>query len=332
MKATKPFPVLLEAFFTDRLMKERQVSPNTIVSYRDTFRLLLRYLKKNFNKCPSNIVLQDLSASVITNFLHYLENERGNKPRSRNSRLAAIRSFFHYVAYEEPAHAALIQNVLSIPIKRWHRRLVSFLSPCEVDALIKAIDKTNKAGRRDYALLLLASQTGLRVSELIGLKCKDIVFGKSVYLHCQGKGRKERCVPLTKSTANVLRIWMKERNGEPDDPIFTNARGNILSRDGVAYILKKYVKIAGEMHPSLRTKQVSPHILRHTNAVNLLRAGVDQATIALWLGHESVDTTQIYLHADIEYKEKVLNKFATSKAGSIKFKPDDQLLTFLNSL
>ena len=333
MKAAKTFPALLEAFFTDWLMKERQVSSNTIASYRDTFRLLLRYLKEHFNKCPSNITMQDLSASVITNFLHYLEKQRGNKPRSRNIRLAAIKSFFHYVAFEEPAHAELIQHVLAVPSKRWHRRLVSFLSPWETDALIKAIDKRSKAGRRDYALLLLAPQTGLRVSELIGLKFKDVVFGKGVYLHCQGKGRKERCVPLSKSTAAVLRNWMKERNGSnPDDPIFTNARGHILSRDGVAYILKKYAMLAGKTCPSLRTKRVSPHVLRHTNAVNLLRAGVDQATIALWLGHESVDTTQIYLHADIEYKEKVLSKFAGGKARSIKFKPDDQLLAFLNGL
>jgi len=332
MKAAKTFPALLEAFFTDWLMKERQACPNTIASYRDTFRLLLRYLKEHFNKCPSNIALQDLTAAVITNFLHYLEKQRGNKPRSRNIHLAAIKSFFHYIAFEDPTHAELIQHVLAIPSKRWHRRLVSFLSPGETEALIAAIDRTNNAGRRDYALLLLAPQTGLRVSELIGLKCRDVVFGKVVYLHCQGKGRKERCVPLTKSTANVLKIWMKERNGEPDDPIFTNARGHLLSRDGVAYILKKYVKRALQTCPSLRTKRVSPHVLRHTNAVNLLRAGVDQATIALWLGHESVDTTQIYLHADIAYKEKILSKFAGSKARSIKFRPDDQLLAFLNSL
>jgi integrase/recombinase XerD len=332
MKTAKTFPALLEAFFTKWLMKERQVSSNTIASYRDTFRLLLRYIKEHFNKCPSNITMQDLSASVITNFLHHLEMQRGNKPRSRNNRLAAIKSFFHYVAFEEPAHAELIQHVLAVPSKRWHRRLVSFLSPWETDAMIKAIDKTSKAGRRDYALLLLAPQTGLRVSELINLKCKDVVVGRGVYLHCQGKGRKERCVPLSKSTAAVLRNWMKERNGNADDPIFTNACGNILSRDGVAYIIKKYAMLAGKTCPSLKSKQVSPHVLRHTNAVNLLRAGVDQATIALWLGHESVDTTQIYLHADIEYKEKILSKFAEGKITPVKFHADDQLLAFLNSL
>ncbi len=237
MKPTKTFASLLEAFFTDRLMRQRQASPNTIASYRDTFRLLLRYLQEHRNKRPSTIVLSDLSASTITGFLNYLEKQRGNKPRSRNIRLAAIRSFFHYIAFEEPTHADLIQHVLAIPRKRWHRRLVSFLSPVETETLINMIDNETKGGRRDYALLLLASQTGLRVSELIGLTHKDVVFGKGAHIHCQGKGRKERCVPVIKSTAKVLKDWMREQDGNPNDPIFTNARGHTLSRDGVAYIL-----------------------------------------------------------------------------------------------
>ena len=332
MKPTKTFASLLEAFFTDRLMKQRQASPNTIASYRDTFRLLLRYFQEHRNKRPSSIALSDLNASAITGFLNYLEKQRGNKPRSRNIRLAAIRSFFHYIAFEEPGYAELIQHVLAIPRKRWHRRLVSFLSRYETDTLIKMIDSKTKSGRRDYALLLLASQTGLRVSELIGLTYKDVVFGKGTHLYCHGKGRKERCVPVIKSTAKVLRDWMREQDGNPDDPVFTNACGHTLSRDGVAYILKKYVKLAEQKCPSLRTKRVSPHTLRHTNAVNLLQAGVDQATIALWLGHESVETTQIYLHADMKYKEKVLRKFAGGKKRSVRYRPDDQLLVFLNSL
>lgn len=332
MKPTKTFASLLEAFFTDRLMKQRQASPNTIASYRDTFRLLLRYLQEHCNKRPSSIALSDLSVSVITGFLDYLEKQRGNKPRSRNIRLAAIRSFFHYIAFEEPGHAELIQHVLAIPRKRWHRRLVSFLSPVETDTLIKMIDSKTKSGRRDYALLLLASQTGLRVSELIGLTYKDVVFGKGTHIYCHGKGRKERCVPVIKSTAKVLKNWMQEQNGDSDDPVFMNARGHSFSRDGVAYILKKYVKLAEQKCPSMRTKRVSPHVLRHTNAVNLLQAGVDQATIALWLGHESVETTQIYLHADMKYKEKILRKFAGDKRRSIRYKPDERLLAFLNNL
>nr|MBC8391328.1 site-specific integrase [Deltaproteobacteria bacterium] len=213
MKPAKTFASLLEAFFTDRLMKQRRASPNTIASYRDTFRLLLRYLQEHCNKRPSSIILSDLNASIITGFLNYLEKQRGNKPRSRNIRLAAIKSFFHYAAFEEPGHAELIQHVLAIPRKRWHRRLVSFLSPTETDTLLKMIDSKTKTGRRDYALLLVASQTGLRVSELIGLTYKNVVFGKGTHLHCHGKGRKERCVPLMKSTANILKNWMQEQNG-----------------------------------------------------------------------------------------------------------------------
>ncbi len=251
MKPTKTFASLLEAFFTDWLMKQRQASPNTIASYRDTFRLLLRYLQEHRNKRPSSIALSDLSASAITGFLNYLERQRGNKPRSRNIRLAAIRSFFHYAAFEEPGYAELIQHVLAIPRKRWHRRLVSFLSPSETETLLKMIDSKTKIGRRDYALLLLASQTGLRVSELIGLTYKDVVFGNGTHIYCYGKGRKERCVPVIKSTAKALKDWMQEQGGDPDDHIFTNARGHKLSRDGVAYILKKYVKLAQRKCPSL---------------------------------------------------------------------------------
>jgi integrase/recombinase XerD len=332
MRTSKPFPSLLEAFFTDRLMKQRRASPHTIASYRDTFRLLLRYLHERQGKRPSSVTLQDLRASTILEFLDYLEEQRANKARSRNIRLAAIRSFFHYAAFEEPGHADLIQQVLAIPAKRWHRRLISFLSPFETEALIKAVDNRTARGRRDLALLVLATQTGLRVSELAGLQCKDVVLETGAYLHCQGKGRKERCVPLTKKTAKLMRAWLQEHQGGSEDPLFSNAWGHSLSRDGIAHILKKYVTIAQRSCPSLRTKRISPHVLRHTTAVNLLQAGVDQATIALWLGHESVETTQVYLHADMAYKEKILGKVAEAKGKAVTYHPSDQLLTFLNSL
>lgn len=333
MKASKTFPALLETFFTDRLMTQRNASSHTIASYRDTFRLLLRYLQKRFHKNPSSVGLRDLNAMVICDFLNHLEKQRGNIPRSRNVRLAAIRSFFHYVAFEEPSHAELIQRVLAIPGKRWQRRLVTYLSPSEVEALVNATDNRTPGGRRDHILLLLAIQTGLRVSELIGLRCKDVVFGRTgVYVHCHGKGRKERSIPLTKPTAKLMKTWLGKRNNSPEDHLFTNARGNTLSRDGVAYILNKYVVVAQQRCPSLRLKRVSPHILRHTNAVNLLQAGVDQSVIALWLGHESVETTQVYLHADLAYKERILAKIVQSKGKSITYRPDDQLLVFLNNL
>ena len=332
MRSSKSFATLLEAFFTDRLMKQRNASVHTIASYRDTFRLLLRYLQQHCGKSPSMITLQDLNATVIVDFLNHLEKERGNKVRSRNVRLAAIRSFFHYIAFEEPAQADLIQRVLAIPNKRWKKKLVSFLTPTETEALIKSIDRDTTLGCRDLALLLVATQTGLRASELTNLQCGNVVLGRSVYLHCHGKGRKDRCVPLTKATAKVVKLWLQLQHGDLNSPLFTNARGSKLSRDGVAYILKKYITIAQRTCPSLRSKHVSPHTLRHTNAVNLLQAGVEQATIALWLGHESIESTQVYLHADMEYKKKILAKLTPNKTKALMYRPDDSLLSFLNSL
>jgi site-specific recombinase XerD len=333
MKASKAFPALLEAFFTDRLMTQRRASEHTIASYRDTFRLLLRFIQQRFNKRPSHVALQDLGAPVICEFLNYLEEQRHNKARSRNARLAAIRSFFHYVAFEEPAHAELIQRVLAIPGKRWHHKLVDYLSGQEVKALLEAPDRQSPSACRYRLLLQLAVQTGLRVSELVGLKRQDVIFGQTgAHVHCHGKGRKDRCVPLAKPTAKLVTQWLQKQNGSPDDPLLPNARGGPLSRDGAAYILRKCVAVAAQTCPSVRTKRVSPHVLRHTNAVNLLQAGVDQAVIALWLGHESVETTQVYLHADVEYKEKILTKVSTTTAKSIRYRADDELLAFLNNL
>ena len=333
MKRSKTFPVLLETFFTDRLMVQRRASEHTIASYRDTFRLLLRFLRARFRRHPSDVTLDDLSAPVICEFLNYLEQQRGNKARSRNVRLAAIRSFFRYAAFEDPGHAELIQRVLAIPSKRWRRVLVNYLSVPETDALLAAPDLQTHSGRRDHVLLCLAVQTGLRVSELTGLQCSDITFGQTgAYVRCVGKGRKERCIPLSKPTVKLIRLWLKEYNGAPDSPLLPNAHGDELSRDGVAYILKKYVKIAARTCSSLRTKRVSPHVLRHTNAMNLLQTGVDPAVIALWLGHESVETTQVYLHVDVEYKEKILAKANPGKAHRLRYRPDDKLLSFLNSL
>lgn len=333
MKCSKSFPVLLEAFFTDRLMAQRRASVHTITSYRDTFRLLLRFLQARDGVRPSDVTLDNLAAPVICKFLDYLEEQRGNKARSRNIRLAAIRSFFRYAAFEDPSHAELIHRVLAIPGKRWHRALVDYLTVPETDALLAAADRQTRLSRRDHILLRLAVQTGLRVSELIDLRRGDVTFGRSgAYIHCVGKGRKERCVPLSKPTVKLVRQWLQEYKASPDAPLLPNARGDRFSRDGVAYILRKYVKIAARRCASLRTKRVSPHVLRHTNAVNLLQAGVDSAVIALWLGHESVETTQVYLHVDVAYKEKILARADPGKGASRRYRPDDELLSFLNSL
>ena len=332
MNPAPNLPRLLEAFFTDRLMRQRRASPHTIAGYRDTFRLLLGFAKERIKKEPSAFGLDDLDAPLIGAFLDHLEKYRGNSARSRNVRLAAIHSFFRYAALYEPGHAALIQRVQGIPSKRYERRLVGFLSRPEIDALLAAPDRTCWTGRRDYVLLLLAVQTGLRVSELIGLRTQDLVLGTGAHVRCEGKGRKERCTPLRKEAVSVLRNWLREQPANPVGPLLPNARGGALSRDGVQYVLAKHVAIARQQCPSLQKKRVSPHVLRHSTAMDLLQHGVDRSVIALWLGHESPETTQIYLTANLEMKEKALAKAAPRNVRASRFHPGDRLLAFLKGL
>lgn len=323
---------LLQAFFTDRLVRQRQVSPNTIASYRDTFCLLFEFAQQRLGKAPSNLVLEDLDAPFVGDFLEHLEQDRGNSARSRNVRLAAIHSFFKYLALRTPNCSALIQRVLAIPSKRYSRKPIDFLTRTEVEALLAAPAQNTWAGRRDRTLLLLTVQTGLRVSEVIGLTCQDVSLASGAYVRCNGKGRKERCTPLRKETVLALRVWLDERHGEPSDPIFPNAGGVPLSRDGVEYLLAKYVKMAKEKCPSMQKKRISPHVLRHTAAMDLLQHGVDRSVIALWLGHESIETTQIYIQANLELKEQALAKTSSLNGKLERYRPDDQLLAFLKKL
>jgi integrase/recombinase XerD len=323
---------LLQAFFTERLQKQKQVSPDTIASYRDTFRLLLGFARRRLGKQPSNLLLTDLEAPFVAAFLDYLGTERENSARTRNLRLVAIRSFFKYVAMREPAHSALIQRVLAIPQKRFDRNLVTFLAPPESEAFIAAPDRATWIGRRDHALLVMAVETGLRVSELVNLKCEDVVLQTGSHVRCLGKGRKQRCTPLMPQTTGVLRTWLKERNGCPSDPLFPSRRGTTLSRDAVERLVTKYAAIGCRTCPSLKGKRVSPHVLRHTTAVDLLRAGVDHSVIALWLGHESPETTRMYLDADLSMKEQALSRTAPPGTKPGRFRPGDALLAFLNSL
>jgi site-specific recombinase XerD len=332
MKIPPHFPGLLESFFTDRLMRQRQVSPNTIASYRDTFRLLLEFAQHRLKKTPSALAIADLDAPLLGAFLDHLEKERGISARSRNVRLAAIHSFFKYAAYQVPEHGALIQRVLAMPSKRFNRIPIKFLDRHEIDALLAAPDQGIWSGRRDRVLLLVAVQTGLRVSELVGLRCQDVVLGSGAHVRCQGKGRKERCTPLRKEAVTALRNWLKEQKAQPTDPLFPNARGGPLSRDGVEYLIAKHLKLAGGHCPSLKTKRVSPHVLRHSAAMDLLQHGVDRSVIALWLGHESVETTQMYLHANLALKEKALARTAPLNIRGGRYRPSDHLLAFLKSL
>jgi integrase/recombinase XerD len=325
-------PALLQSFFTVRLMAQRKASAHTVASYRDTFRLLLQFAHKRLRKSASRLNFEDLDATLIGAFLDHLEGERGNRSRSRNLRLTAIRSFFRYASLESPAHSAIIQRVLAIPNQRHPRALVGFLTRPEIEALLAAPDRSRWLGRRDHAFLLTAVQTGLRLSEMTGLRHEDVSLGTGAHVRCQGKGRKERCTPLAKPTVAVLKAWIQEEGRADWKILFPSTRGGRLSADGVQHLLARHVTKARKSCPSLKKKRVSPHVLRHAAAMELLQAGVDRAVIALWLGHESVETTQIYLDADLALKEQALARTSPVKGVPQRFKPGDELLAFLNQL
>jgi integrase/recombinase XerD len=322
----------LEAFFIERLMHQRRASPHTMAAYRDSFRLLLAFAHRRTGRSPCELGIDDLDAPLIGAFLDHLETARGNSVRTRNARLAAIHSLFHYASFRHPEHAAVIQRVLAIPPKRCDKALVSFLTRPEVNGLLAAPDRGTWIGRRDHALLLVTIQTGLRVSELTGLIRGDIHLGVGAHVRCQGKGRKDRCTPLTAQTVAVLRVWLSERQGGDRDPLFPSRRGSRLSSDAVARLLAKYSAAAARGCPSLRGKRVSPHVLRHTSAMQLLKAGIDTTVIALWLGHESAQTTQIYLHADMAIKERALARTVPPATRPGRYRPPDRLLAFLEAL
>jgi site-specific recombinase XerD len=273
-----------------------------------------------------------VDAPFIGRFLDHLEKDRDNTPSSRNIRLAAIHSFFKYVAFQEPSLGLLAQRVLAIPCKRHKTKPIDFLTRPEIDTLLAAPDQGTWLGRRDHTLLLVAVQTGLRASELIGLRCQDVILGRGAHVRCTGKGRKERCTPLRKDAVAALRAWMRERDGQPSEVLFPSAQGQPLSHDGLAYLLSKHVAKARMTCPSLEKKRVTPHVLRHSLAMELLQHGVDRSVIALWLGHESMATTQVYFHANMEIKEQALAKTESFKSRPARYRPDDQLLAFLKSL
>jgi site-specific recombinase XerD len=323
---------LLEAFFTERLIRQRRSSAHTIASYRDAFRLLLVYARDRTGKQPCQLDLADLDAQLIAGFLEHLEHDRHNSIRSRNARLTAIRSFYHFASYREPGHAALIAQVLAIPGKRADRRIVSYLVPAEIDALLAAPDRSTWLGRRDHALLAVTVQAGLRVSEVTQLKVRDLTFGTGAHLRVEGKGRKERAIPLDRHSVAVLSAWLTEQGPDPDQPLFPARTGGHLSNDAVSDLVHKHVTQAAQTCPTLTSKRVTAHTLRHSCAMTLLREGVDIAVIALWLGHEHVQTTNIYMHGDLSVKEKALARTAPAGTPIGRYRPPDQLLAFLESL
>ena len=333
MKSSYNVAALIERHFTDRLMRQRNVSSNTVASYRDTFRLLFTFAQGRLRKPPSALVLEDLDAPFSNAFLGGLEKKRGVSIRTCNLRLTAIRSFFRFVSFEEPTRSALIQRVLAIPSKRHDKRQVNFLTRSEIEAILAAPDRTTWLGRRDYTLLFLTTQTGLRLSELVGLDGDAVHLGTGAHVRCVGKGRKERCTPLTTHARGALQAWLKEPIRYEARALFPNVHGGRLSADSVQALLAKHVRVASESCPSLRSKRVSPHVLRHTAAMELLQAGVDCSVIALWLGHESIETTQTYLHAHLALKEAALAKLKPyNRRKRRRFQPNDHLLAFLEAL
>lgn len=329
---TSTFPELLQSFFTERLLQQRRASPHTIASYRDTFRLLLNFAKNRLHRNPSEIELTALDAPFVAEFLLSLEAERNSSIRTRNIRLAALHSFFRYVALRDPAHAHLCQRVLAIPPKRQEKRPIDFLNEMEIEALLAVPDTSTWLGRRDRTLLHLAIQTGLRVSELINLRCQDVVLGSGAHVRCEGKGRKQRCTPLRRDVAALIKSWLRERQGQPETSLFPSTRGGPLSRDAVERLVGKYAAMTQKRCPSIKGKRVTPHVLRHSSAMALLRHGVDRTVIALWLGHESVETTEMYLHADLRIKERALSRTAGSRVKPPRYRPTDRVLAFLEAL
>ena len=323
---------ILQAFFTDRLARQRDASPHTIAAYRDTWRMLLAFASTSTGKQPCQLELTDLDAPLVGGFLDHLEHDRGNSPRTRNARLAAIHSLFGYAALRCPEHADTIARVLAIPAKRYDKALVTWLTEPELTALIAAPDRSTWAGRRDHALILLAAQTGLRISELTGLTIGDVHLGTGAHVSCHGKGRKDRITPLTSATITVLHGWLAERGGQPAQPLFPNRTGGRLSRDAIEHRLARHTATAAASGPTIRAKKITAHTLRHTAAMRLLHAGTDTSVIALWLGHEQADTTQIYLHADLALKEQALARTTPLHTKPGRYRPPDKLLAFLEAL
>ena len=322
----------LQAYFTERLITQRSSSPETIAAYRDAFRLLLRFAHEQTGKQPFELDIDDLDAPLIGSFLKHLEADRGNSPRTRNARLGAIHSFYRFAALEHPEHAHTIARVMAIPTKRYERNTVNYLDRDEIQALLAAPDKRTWLGRRDHALLALTIQTGVRVSELTGLRVGDVHLGTGAHIRVTGKGRKKRATTLTGETVKVLRAWIEERQGQPDDPLFPTRQGRALSRYTIGVIVTKHTDVAAANCPSLKAKPVTPHTLRHTNAMLLRARGVDIATIALWLGHESTQTTHIYEHADPKLKEQAIARTAPLGVKPGRYRPSDALLAFLEAL
>jgi len=331
--STSPgFAILLQDFFCQRLVAQRNASARTVASYRDAFRLLLLYAQSHIRKAPATLSLADLDAPLILGFLDHLEKERGNSVRTRNARLVAVRSFLRYAAFRDPGALPTIQRVLAIPTKRFDKPLLGFLVREEIQAILSAPQRSTWSGQRDHVMLATFYNTGARVSEIIGVRVADVVLGRDASVHIRGKGRKERATPLWRSTAKLLEVWLTRIRRDPDAPVFPNRDGLPLSRSGIEQRLRGAVDTATERCPTLRGRRISPHTLRHTTAMHLLQSGVDIAVIALWLGHESTATTHRYIEADLAMKERALATLQEPHTRSVRYRASDGILAFLERL
>jgi integrase/recombinase XerD len=330
--AQSPLSPHIQAFFTDYLCRHKRVSPQTLASCRDSVRLLLTFVKETMGIEPSALAVADLDAPTLLAFLDHLEQQRGNAIRSRNIRLSALRTFFRFVALRDPESVEIVTRVLAIPLKRDDKKLVGYLTRPEIDALIAAPDQSSWIGRRDHTLLLTMYNSGARVSEITSLKREQVVFGATTFLALHGKGRKDRTIPLWPQTRDVLKRWFRELGEHKRAMAFPNARGRPLARHSVNYLIPKAVEDAAPRCPSLLTRPITPHLIRHTTATHLLQAGIDIATIALWLGHESIETAHVYLETDLATKEQALQKLAPVAEQEARFTADDPLLAFLTAL
>lgn len=331
--SSSEFSALVQRFFCERLINQLDVSKRTIEAYRDTFRLLFGFIESRNGCTPSDMTILDFDADLVLNFLNYLETERGNCVRTRNARLAAIRSFFQFISLEVPERMALINRVLAIPMKRFDRPSVRYLSKEEIRVLLSIPDQKTWIGRRDNVMFTTLYNTGARVSELVGIRVRNISFvGRSASISLHGKGRKERCVPLWNTTSRLLKQWMKEISDNSATPLFPDVNGNALSRSGVEFRLKCCAKKGTQICPSLGKQSVSPHLIRHTTAMHMLHAGVDISVIAMWLGHESIQTTHLYMEADLKTKEIAMSRLEPPSSKNTRFVPKDKLLQFLEGL
>ena len=328
------FQSLLQCFFLERLMKQKNASACTISSYRDTFRIFLRYMKLEKQCAPSQITLEMVNAETIISFLNYIETVRNNSIKTRNNRLAAIHSFLKYVSFQAPEYISIIQRVMNIPFKKTETKNINYLVKEEMDSILNSCDLCCWLGRRDKIMISILYNTGVRVSELISIKIKDIVLNKNGTgsIHVIGKGRKERTIPIWKSTQNYISEFIKETGSSADEYLFTSQHGEKLTRSGVKYRLDCLIKIASLNCPTLIKKRVTPHVFRHTTAMHLLEAGVDISTIAIWLGHEGIETTHKYMVADLRLKEQALSRMKEPKISEFHYKPSADILSFLDSL